>query len=218
MVKGGKTINRILDKIMYFTGIHQLRNDSRPAGHWLPKGKSSSEKYYHYRASAKNNERHAVMEEKAEGRVSYAFAGRDYELAARMWLKAHEPEKAYSNYMKASEVYARQAESNKDLPEDNRSRHRSPSYGYLVRRSDTAKRRAERLKHFLEGKSHGLEGKTAMMTLSIFCLVLGFLFIEPNISGKIISNQNSTNSSYIGGVFFIIGLIAIIISFILKKK
>ena len=137
--------------------------------------------------------------------------GNEYSAAARNWIKAKETKKAYGDYVKASEFYLKEAEGHKRYAETQNiiSGGYGIRYKNSMKASKEAQKQAERLKRVLGGKWHGLEGKIVATILTIGFFALSIFFINPNLSGKVISNLNQTASGIIGAVFFVLGLIGI---------
>ena len=180
--------------------------------------------------AAKNYEENAKMHEggkrwpggSALGRVkalSPFNIGNEYSAAARNWIKAKEPKKAYEDYIKATEAYLKSAELEKKYMISKGFKSDNENYGIKhknsIKASEEAQRQAERLKKVLEGRWHGLEGKIVASILTLGFFTLSIFFINPNLSGKVISNLTQNTSSFIGVILFIAGLVE---AFVLFRK
>ena len=67
----------------------------------------------------------------------------------------------------------------------------------------------EIMEDFLEGdrdKSEGLGSKLTSI-IAIAGLGLGVFFLSPIVTGNAVSSLNQTNSNWIGGILFLVGLV-----------
>ena len=189
-----KKDNRLLNKIKYVTGISYINSLFGKSDYRLY---PVTRKDYYNRSLAERHEKDAERHEKGKGNkhaLSPSNIAYDYFSAAKYWMRASKPKKAYKDYKKAEEFYEKSGNE---------------------RESREAQRNADRLKKILGGRWHGLEGKIVATILTIGFFGLSIFFINPNLSGKVISNLNQTTSGIIGAVFFIAGLLE---AFVLFKK
>ena len=135
------------------------------------------------------------------------------ELAGKMWER-------FGNKEKAAEAYE------KILNSHRYSRGLAIEAGYFLEHLGKPERalkvyekvgavvQADRIRKILEKRQRGLE-KTAIAT-AIIGLVGGLFFLSSNITGNAIANVNVQNSSIIGAILLVVGLVAGF--FYLKRK
>ena len=202
---------------------------------WYDKiGKTYSKikKDYYLTKVAKDYEHRAERHEKGKwkgstprGRIhalSPYNIGNEYSVAARNWVKAGEIKKAYQDYVKASKLYLKQAESRKDYMISQGFKDDDNNYGKMhqncIKAGEEAQRQAERLKNVLGGNWKGLEGMVGKIAASV--LTIGFFsasifFINPRLSGMVVSGLNPLASNSIGVALLIAGLFTAL--FVFKK-
>lgn len=167
---------------------------------------------------AKDFERTAKRRESGKGEFSSPLGkihyhdpfsvAKDYEFAARKWITARNPKKAYEDYSKAAKVYSNAAESEQRhirTAEGFISNKHQIRYEAAREKSEEARRNAERLKKVLAGKWNGLTGKT-IAAIVIVSLIGGIFFLSTNITGNAIKNLTISTSSIIGAGLVVVGL------------
>ncbi|MDD5191636.1 MAG: hypothetical protein PHH54_02060 [Candidatus Nanoarchaeia archaeon] len=122
-----------------------------------------------------------------------------YEEAAQSAVSERKVKKAINYFRKAAGFY-------EELEGSSVAEHGAGYFEKYVNSKNRCLKNAERLKKVSEGKWHGLEGKSFAI-IALFSLIFSFLFLLPNLTGNVIANLTTKNSSIIGAGLFVLGII-----------